>query len=184
MKKLFWMIAFLYCCTLAEAQSSEKSTDAVLNMSLSKKYPAKLLDAYQDNAKSKVDDLFSYFQMLTDASLSDDYKKEIIKNIQYLFKNQNQQVIDFTSPAKDKILLDRLIEKLLISEPISFRVSGTWRNARENALSWEAVYTVSRTKSGVTDTIEVSQLVFLFEENKSFGNAAKHVTVTFLGNMD
>ena len=54
--------------------------------------------------------------MLTDASLSDDLKKEIVKSINLLFKDPNTTVIDFTSESLDKITLQQFIQKLLISE--------------------------------------------------------------------
>ena len=46
-----------------------------------------------------AEDLFSYFQLLTDASLNNDLKKEVVKNINLLFQNSNAMVIDFTSGA-------------------------------------------------------------------------------------
>jgi hypothetical protein len=187
MKQLLLFIALFHFSVLVQAQSAHDKKGAAeitASISLSKKYAPKLLEAYQENAKTKVEDLFGYFQMLTDASLTDGYKKEIVKNIQYIFKNQNPEVIDFTSTTKDKILLNALIEKLLISEPIIFRVSESWQNGAENALSWKNIYTIIRIKSGVNENIRVSQLVYLFEELKSFGTTAKNVTVTFLGKME
>lgn len=187
MKQLLLFIALLHFCALAQAQSTnekKEAVDAVASISLSKKYAPKLLEAYQENAKTKVEDLFAYFQMLTEASLTDDYKKEIVKNIQYIFKNQNPEVIDFTSVTHDKILLNVLIEKLLISEPMIFKVTGIWQNGAENALSWKNSYTITQTKSGVNANIRIAQLVYLFEELKPFGTTSKNVTVTFLGKME
>ncbi|MFN3753660.1 hypothetical protein [Flavobacterium sp.] len=182
MKSILY-IMLLLCSFFIQAQSSSNEK-AASNVSLSKKYAPKLLEAYQENAKTKVEDLFAYFQMLTDASLTDDYKKEIVKNIQYTFKNQNPEVIDFTSPTLDKILLNDFIQKLLISEPMIFKVSKATQNGTENYLSWKSGYTVTKTKSGISEDITVNQVVFLFEESKSFGSISKNVTVTFLGKMD
>jgi hypothetical protein len=181
--KSFFCTLFLMLGLLAQGQSAEKSTSVTPQLSLSQKYAPKLLKAYQENGQTKVTDLFAYFQMLTDASVPDEYKLEIAKNIRNLFKGQNPQVIDFTATSLDKIPLGSLIDKLLFSEPILFNVSGNWQNDDENPMSWLTSYTVSRTKSGVTENIKVVQLVYLFEETKTFGSNAKNVTVSFLGKM-
>lgn len=169
------------------AQSvSEKNTTvevAVSKVSLSKKYAPKLLEDYQQNAKIKIEDLFTYFQMLTDASLTEDLKKEVIKNIKNIFENRNTEVLDFTSETNDTIKLDSLIEKLLLSKPIELKVADAWQNSFETAFSWNVNYTVTRTKSGVSQNFKVNQLIYLFEQNKAFGNSNKNVTISFLGKM-
>lgn len=172
---------FVHAQSTKEERISEKKSGQV---SLSKKYAVKMLEDYQENAKTKVEDLFTYFQMLTDASLTDDLKKEVVINIKNSFQNQNPEVIDFTSEPNEKIALNALIDKLLFSEPIIFIVSNVWQNNSETALSWKMKYTVIRTKSGVSQTIKLSQLVYLFEQNKTFGNATKNVTITFLGKIE
>jgi len=187
MKTFFLFSAFLMFGQFVRAQSTvEKKTEEVTvsKVSLSKKYAVKALEDYRENAKAKVEDLFIYFQMLTDASLENNLKKEVVKNIKNCFQNQNPDVIDFTSETDDTIKLDSLIDKLLYSEPILFKVSDTMKNDLETPLSWKANYIVTRVKSGVSQNIKVSQLVYLFEQNKVFGTSTKNVTVSFLGKME
>lgn len=188
MRAIFLFIAILMFgqFALAQAVSEKKATAEVASsqMSLSKKYAPKFLEDYQQNAKIKIEDLFTYFQMLTDASVTDDLKKEVIKNIKNSFQNQNPDVIDFTLETNDKIKLDSLIEKLLLSEPIVLKVTDTWQNSSETALSWKISYTVNLLKSGISRNIKVNQLVYLFEQDKAFGNTSKNVTVSFLGKME
>ncbi len=168
----------------AQAQSANEKKSAASQIRLSQKYAVKVLEDYHENAKTKVEDLFAYFQMLTDASLADDLKKEVVQNIKNCFQNQNPDVIDFTSETNDKIKLDSLIDKLLFSEPIILKVTNAWQISSESSLSWKTIYTVTRVKSGVTRNIKVSQLVYLFEQNKVFGSTSKNVTVSFLGKME
>ena len=127
MNRTFLFIVVFLSSFLVEAQSSMnesvKEKKAATEMSLNKRFSVKVLNAYQENSKTKVEDLFSYFQMLTDATLNDDLKKEVVKNINLLFQNPNTIVIDFTSDSFDKITLQQFIQKLLISEPILFSVS-------------------------------------------------------------
>jgi hypothetical protein len=180
-------IVILFCSFLMKAQDvrSEKVTKkeaAVL--SLNQKFSAKVLNAYQENSKTKVEDLYSYFQLLTDASLSDDLKKEVIKNIQFLFQNKNEMVVDFTSPSLNKITLQQFIDKLLISEPILFVISDESNYNSVDYQSWNTNYTVSRTKSGLISKTTINQKIYFIETEKSFGTETKLVFSTFLGSME
>jgi len=184
-KLLLILILLLGFSSKAQQESiSEKKAqkDAVV-ATLNQKFSAKVLHAYQDNSKTKVADAFAYFQLLTDASLDVDLKKEVIDNIHLLFQNPNAMVIDFTSDSLDKIPLSQFIQKLLISEPILFTVSNEARYDGVSYQSWNTNYTVTRTKSGVTSTTNVMQTVYFYETPKAFGNENRLVFSTLLGAM-
>lgn len=187
MNKKFLFIVILLCSFFVNAQDVVKESvsekKAATTMSLNKRFSAKVLNAYQENSKTKVEDLFSYFQMLTDASLNDDLKKEVVKNINLLFQNPNALVIDFTSDSFDKITLQQFIQKLLISEPILFSVSDESRYDSVEYQSWKTGYTVSRTKSGIVTKTKIVQKVFFYETPKMFGEETKVVFSTLLGEM-
>ncbi len=187
MNKKFLFIVILLCSFFVNAQDVVKESvsekKAASTMSLNKRFSAKVLNAYQENSKTKVEDLFSYFQMLTDASLNDDLKKEVVKNINLLFQNPNALVIDFTSDSFDKITLQQFIQKLLISEPILFSVSDESRYDSVEYQSWKTGYTVSRTKSGIVSKTKIVQKVFFYETPKMFGEETKMVFSTLLGEM-
>ena len=187
MNKKFLFIVILLCSFFVNAQDVVKESvsekKAASTMSLNKRFSAKVLNAYQENSKTKVEDLFSYFQMLTDASLNDDLKKEVVKNINLLFQNPNTLVIDFTSDSFDKITLQQFIQKLLISEPILFSVSDESRYDSVEYQSWKTGYTVSRTKSGIVTKTKIVQKVYFYETPKMFGEETKVVFSTLLGEM-
>lgn len=187
MNRTFLFIVVFLSSFLVEAQSSMnesvKEKKAATEMSLNKRFSVKVLNAYQENSKTKVEDLFSYFQMLTDATLNDDLKKEVVKNINLLFQNPNTIVIDFTSDSFDKITLQQFIQKLLISEPILFSVSDESRYDSVEYQSWKTGYTVSRTKSGIVTKTKIVQKVFFYETPKRFGEETKVVFSTLLGEM-
>lgn len=187
MNKKFLFIVILLCSFFVNAQDVVKESvsekKAASTMSLNKRFSAKVLNAYQENSKTKVEDLFSYFQMLTDASLNDDLKKEVVKNINLLFQNPNTMVIDFTSDSFDKIPLQQFIQRLLISEPILFSVSDESRYDSVEYQSWKTGYTVSRTKSGIVSKTKIVQKVYFYETPKMFGEETKMVFSTLLGEM-
>lgn len=184
------LIVVLLSSFLVEAQStmqesvSEKKTlkDAAI-ISLSQRFTTKVLNAYQENSKTKVADAFAYFQMLTDASLDAATKREVINTIYLLFQNPRVLVIDFTSDSFDKIPLSQFIQKLLISEPLLFTVSNEVRYDGVDYQSWTTNYTITRTKSNVTSTTKVMQTVYFYENSKDFGSERKVVFTTLLGGM-
>ena len=187
MNKKFLFIVILLCSFFVNAQDVVKESvsekKAASTMSLNKRFSAKVLNAYQENSKTKVEDLFSYFQMLTDASLNDDLKKEVVKNINLLFQNPNTLVIDFTSDSFDKITLQQFIQKLLISEPILFSVSEETKFNSVEYQSWNTGYTITRTKSGVVTNIKIIQKVYFYKTPKVFGDETKEIFSTLLGEM-
>ena len=167
-------------CFFAKAQQS--SSEQVGN-SLQSKFSYRVLTAYQENAATKIEDVFNYFQLLTDTSLNDDTKKEIISNINLVFRNQNPMVIDVTSETLDAIELKKLIQKLLISEPIVFKIVNQNKFNFITSNSWENNYTIIRTKSGKNKSFAVYQTIFMIQEVKQFGSSTKSVWINFLGDI-
>lgn len=188
MSTKFLLIVVLFCSFLGIAQEANKeesvSVKKVASQSLSQKFSSRVLNAYQVNSKSKVEDLFSYFQMLTDGNLKADVKKEVIDNIHLLVQNPNVLVVDFTSDSLHKIPLQQFIQKLLISEPISFSISDEVSYDTVAYQSWNANYTVTKKKSGIVTKTKVTESVFFYETSKQFGNEAKVVIATLLGAMN
>lgn len=185
--KTVLLVVFLFYCVFANAQDVVKETVAekksIAEVSLNQRFAAKVLNAYQENSKTKIDDLFSQFQMLTDAGLPNDLKKEVVKNIYLAFKNPNEIVIDFTSDTFEKITLQQLIQKLLVSKPILFSVSNAVNYNSVDFNSWKIDYTIVRTKLGIESKINVVQKVYFYETQKDFGSNKKTVLATFLGAM-
>ena len=187
MSTKFLLIVVLFCGFLGIAQEANKESVSMKKeavQSLNLKFSSKVLNAYQENSKSKVEDLFSYFQMLTDANLKTDVKKEVVDNIHLLIQNPNVLVIDFTSESLHKIPLQQFIQKLLISEPISFGISDEVTYDTVAYQSWNANYTVTKKKSGIVTKTKVTENVFFYETSKQFGNQTKVVNITLLGAMN
>ncbi len=178
MKKIS-CIVFLLCCFFVKGQEANTSYVQTLQNRMS----VKVLAAYQENTSNKVVDLFSYFQMLTDASLNDEVKKEVITNINLLFDNQNPMVIDFTSEEKNTIPLQTLIQKLLVSEPILFNVSEELKYDSLTDKGWNTTYIIKRTKANTSNYVYTSQTVSMLLEDKKFGESSKTIWTTFLGTM-
>ncbi|MFB9078029.1 hypothetical protein ACFFLS_05085 [Flavobacterium procerum] len=180
MIKQLLCFGLLFFSFTIEAQSSMGER----RVTLDKQFSIDVLNAYQENSKSKIEDLFSYFQMLTDVNLDNQLKSQIAKNIYSLYKNENELVIDFTSNNFEKIPLKQFIQKLSNSHSIFFKVSD---EAQYNSVAynfWKTNYTISITKAGTTARQKVIQKVYFDEKNKNFGSNNKFVYETHLGEME
>ncbi|MES2575535.1 MAG: hypothetical protein V4572_11370 [Bacteroidota bacterium] len=180
MIKQFLFIGFLLYSFTIEAQSAMNKN----YVSLNKKFSYEVLNVYQENSKSKIEDVFTYFQMLTDINIDDQLKSEIIKNIYSLYKTENDLVVDFTSNNFEKIPLKQFIQRLLYSSPILFKVSNETQYDSVDYNFWKTNYSVSITKGGITSKERISQKVYFSEKNKSFGSNNKSVYETSLGEME
>jgi hypothetical protein len=186
MKSIFIQFVFFligFSC-IAQESNQKESVSISQKVSLDKKMGFKVLSVYQDHSKTKVEDLYAYFQLLTDATLTSDLKNEVIKNIHQMFKYDSVLVVDFTSDSLDKIPLEQFIQKLLISEPILFEVSDEAKCNSVTYQSWNTNYTITRTKSGLTSKIKINQTIYLFDEVKEFGSSSKKTIGTYLGEMN
>ena len=186
MKQLILIVCFFiigFSCRSQSVKEEKVVSTSSMKVTLNQRMNFKVLNAFQNNSKSKVEDLFGYFQLLTDPSVDADLKNEVIKTIEQLYKNSNSTIIDFTAESRELIPLAQFLQKLLISEPILFTISEatTFNSVTEN--SWTTSYAVTRMKSGVTKTYKINQIVYFLDENKPFGNTTKWVQSTYLGEM-
>lgn len=185
MKHFINLVIFLFFgfAGFGQAASEKVSSTATTKVSLNKKMTSNILNAYQNHSKTKVKDVFGYFQLLTDATLSDEVKKEVIQSINQFFTDENTLVLDFTSESKDLIPLHQFLQKLLISEPILFSVSDEASYGLVTHDSWNTFYTVTRTKSGVISKVKVNQKMYFVDETKKFGTVTKNVSGLYLDEM-
>jgi len=72
-------------------------------MTLNQRFSTNVLQAYQENSKTKILDLLSYFEMLTDKNITKNSKQEIIESIKLLYRNPNELIIDFTANTPEKL---------------------------------------------------------------------------------
>ncbi|MEC4048328.1 hypothetical protein OX284_002720 [Flavobacterium sp. SUN046] len=172
-------ILFVLSCFWASAQEASSSVhqSATLNQILS----VKVLRAYQERSKSKIEDLFSYFQLLTDASLTADLKKEVINNIYLLFNNKDPQVVNLTSSNFESIPLSKLLQNLMKSKPLVFKIDNQTQFNNVTQDSWTTYYNLIINQSGKEMPIKLSQTIYFLNETKYFGNTSKSIQSSYLG---
>jgi hypothetical protein len=174
-------ILFVLSCFWAPAQEVSHSVhqEANLNQILS----VKVLRAYQEHSQSKVEDLFSYFQLLTDSTLAPDLKKEVIDNIYLLFNDENVSVADITSAKLETISLSQLIQKLLESKSLVFKINNESQFNHVTNNSWTTNYNLIIIQSGKEIPIRLAQTIYFQNQTKSFGTNSKSIQSTYLGEI-
>jgi hypothetical protein len=142
------------------------------------------IDAYQKSSQSKVKDFFQYAELLTDDSLSEKLKSQIVQNIISLFKNKEMNTIDFTVTERKLIPLNILLQKLTGEKNIHFSVVNESGSKTLFADYWLNSYDVLVTKGNISETITVRQKIYFTPVEKHFGAASKEVWSILLGEME
>lgn len=184
MNKVVYIILFLLSAIAFGQSAKESVVEKKVEMKkLDSQLSARVLKAYQFNSDTKIEDLYAYFELLTDARLDKDTKHEIAENIKLMFKNENPIVLDVTSDFYDKVTLDMLLEKLQFSEPIQFTIQEQKQHNSVQYNSWKTSYTIIRTKNGLPQDFKITQTIFLELIPKKFGATNKVVWEMRLGEM-
>ena len=163
-------------CLWVSAQSSmpvESDSNHQLSM--------RVLHAYQEHSNSKVEDLYSYFQLLTDSNLSEDTKKEVIDSIYLLFNHRDVQVVDLTSSELETISLSAFISKLRKSKSLVFKLKMESQYNEVSDRGWTIYYSLNQDSNPTDQPIQLTQKVYFTTQSKSFGTSSKNVSATYLG---
>jgi len=179
MLRTFLTIGLAICCLCIKAQQISKKEAGARG--LQSTFAAPVLAAYQENAKNKVEDLFQYFQLLSDTVASVELKKEVEKNIYLLFKGKDILLPDFLNNAKNEIKLSSFIEQLkkrqLKFKPLRFEDGPILFD------SWETTYEIQMMDSKGARSLSLTQTVYLSNEVKTFGSTTKNVWELYLGRI-
>lgn len=178
MKNVLYLLLLLYMPLLFSQSVATTSGKVALNKRLS----PMVLEAYQLQTDDKVTDLFYYLNLLTNPTVSDEAKKEVVANIRLLFKNQTVMVPDFTAAKPDMISLQLLTDKLLISEPIVFTVSETRKCSSVSWDSWLSTYKITRQKAGEESVFKIMQTIYM-QVQPGLSGQANESWETRLGEM-
>lgn len=174
--KYFILILFVFCNCLHAQQASNygaKNNDIRANFSI------KTLEAYEENSFSKVSDFYQLLEIYSDKNSSEALKKQVEENINSLVRNDVLISDFFTS---DKIIMGELLKKIQ-SKGLKFEV----KNIRKQAASdnyWIASYTLDISGNREVVQKNISQKIYLYPEEKSFGDKKKEVWSLFLGEIE
>lgn len=161
------------------------SQDAGLKKtSISSSFSPVQIEAYQESANKKIEDFYSYLNLLSDKNTSEKIQTEIRQNIFLLFKNKNVEITDFTSDEKQKVLLSDFLNKL---ESQKTRFSLTKKETQEPKLFleyWVSEYWIEVELNGEKSIKKISQKIYFSPIYKKFGNKSKEVWEIKLGEIE
>jgi|SRR5690554_873269 len=152
--------------------------------SISSSFSPVEIEAYQESAYKKIEDFYSYLNLLSDKSISEKAKAEIRENIFLLFKNKRVGVVDLTSGKNQKLSVSEFLEKVE-KHKISFRFSEKPKQEPELFSDyWLSEYSVEVEINGEKSVKKITQKIYFNPKDKKFGNAYKEVWEIKLGEME
>jgi len=135
-------------------------------------------EAFRTKSKAKVEDLYSYLNIIGNIEYKDDIRKHTVSLVKKLFV-ANSEINDVLNSNKP-VLVDNFIQTLLQSkESIEFSINNI--NIEASSISYFLTYK----KGGNTSkTTNMSQKVYWNYEIKKFGNNSKKVLISNLGSVE
>jgi hypothetical protein len=178
--RIILLIILVSAGLFAKAQQAHTTKNA---KGLKANFSAPVLAAYQENAKTKIEDFYQYLQLLSDVSVSKELKNEVRLNILFLFKNKEVLMKDIASNGKNSLPLSLLISQIENTPSLKFEV-GEISSQQIEPDSWQTTYTVKVLNDGKKSELNLSQRVYLTKDSKTFGGNSKEVWQTFLGEIE
>ncbi|WP_296145919.1 hypothetical protein [uncultured Flavobacterium sp.] len=138
----------------------------------------KVLEAYEENSFSKVSDFYQFLEIYSDQNSSETLRNQVKENIYSLYKN-NSQVTDFFS--SEKITLEKLLENSK-AKGLKFEVKNIQKEITSNNF-WTNSYSLKISDGKEIMQKKVTQKVYFYPEEKSFGSKKKEVWIILLGDF-
>lgn len=173
--KYFVFIVFLfYNCAFAQ-----QANNAAIENSIKANFSIKVLEAYEENSFSKVEDFYELLEMYSDKNTSNTLKKQLEERIDALYK-ENTLVSDFFT--SDRIPVNKLLEKIAF-KGLKFEVKNI-QKVKTFGNYWTASYILTIQRDTETLQKNISQRIYFYPEEKTFGNKKKEVWSLFLGEIE
>lgn len=141
---------------------------------IEKEFSAPAINAYQERSQDKVQEFYAYLELLTDPKNPVELKQQIEANIYNLFQSETVSVVDFTSPEKTPISLQKLLKRLQSSPKARFSLSEK-TSTRVLDDYWFERYTLTVSSAEETRTFQLRQKIQFTKKTKTFGSQKKKV---------
>lgn len=165
-----YMMLFSIC---SFGQSANHTTsDHNSSVTISKVFSPMVLDAYQDQAKAKINDLYFYLNLWskeTDSNTSNEIKSAIMK----LLVDSNVRFQNLDNNTSSSLTIDQFLENSK-KDKLQFTISKLQQSQIQNN-SFEMEYTLEIQNFKSKKELLVSQNIFLYEKEKQFGTHKKRV---------
>jgi hypothetical protein len=151
--------------------------------SIQKSFSAVALAAYQESSISKVNDFYSYLEILAMPETSAELAQQLEQNIMTMFVDETEQVLDFTSATPTLIPVKSLLQKLR-NTALRFSVKASPLHYPVFQNYWLSQYSVEVKNNEKVTALPVRQRVYLQLRPKLFGDKSKITWDMALGEME
>lgn len=142
------------------------------------------MEAYQESADNKIEDFYSYLNLLSDKSISKKTKTEIKESILLLFQNNQTTVLNFTSETHQPLSLFAFLN-MVENQEIHFKVLHLSSKKPDTYSDfWISEYALEIIQNKTKTTKSVLQKVYFSPKNKKFGSISKRVWEIKLGEIE
>lgn len=192
MKHLIYILLFFPIFMIGQSAGNTNSQKESVSTSkeLSKKlggtnsitsnFNSKVIVAYANQSEKLITDFYNYLS-LYNQSETNDLHIELDKSIQQMFLSEMIMVEDFINGTNERITLLKLLQYCKENQ---FEVSvSNFQNSAMNANNFNINYQLLVTNKSVTKTYNLSQKVYLFPAEKTFGDTKKMVWELKLGSF-
>lgn len=160
--------------------ANHTNSDYASNAAISKVFSPIVLDAYQDQAKAKINDFYSYLNLWskeTDSNTSNEIKDAI----KTLFIDSNVKFQKIDSNTANFLTLDQFLESIK-RDKLQFTISKIELNGIQNNF-FEMKYVLEVKNFKNKREIFSSQKVLLYETEKQFGTKQKRIWELRIGDF-
>jgi hypothetical protein len=179
-KHLLFILSFFFYSFVFSQEAMKKETTSKKLAVLA----PKSINAFKIKSQNKVEEFYSYLNILGNPEMNIELKKHTILEVKKLFKDSKITIPDFLNDVKKEIQMEEFLLKLEISKiKIQFLPqdigNSVVQNYGENQ-SWTVGYILNLTIGSEKKSFRnVMQNVSLLNEEKSFGKKSKTVWNTY-----
>ncbi len=189
MKNLIYILLFFPMLVIGQSSgntNSQKESISVdkevskkaVTSSISANFNSKVILAYANQGEQLITDFYGYLALYNQSETTD-LQKELDKSVQQMFLSETTLIEDFINGTNKKITLLQLLKHCKENK---FVVSvNQIQNTSVNVNNFEMKYQLLVTNKSVTKTYNLTQKVYLFPVEKTFGTTKKTVWELKLG---
>jgi len=172
--KTYILLFFILFSGVAFGQDAGFKTSTI-----SHNFSAMQVEAYQESANKKIEDFYSYLNLLTDKNISQAVKNEIKESIYLLFVDRDVAIQGIVSKDNEKITLSAFLNSLEENSGMKYKIykiENTAGNIYENY--WLSVVSIEH------NNIDIRHKVYFSPQQKQFGGTSKTVWEIKLGEIE
>ena len=190
MKNLIYIVLFFPMLMIGQSSGNTNSQKESVSVSekkqldktagfIEKNFSKPIINAYQKRAVDKLNEFYNYLILLQNTNTSE-LQNELKQNVKLLFINDNVSFQNIINSQNKKYNIDEILTQV-IEKKLTFSMPFINQDAYLNHNDFEFSYTIAVTVNNQVKQLNLTQKVYLFPVEKTFGNTKKAVWELKLG---